>query len=178
DDPHDDALWAKKYAASKVPASIFTGRTRLYVQAMYGRPLYRYGSDNEVEPANDPAGPVLAALSPPSLALAAFTRADDTHSYPPVTITTSAGVRFDAATGRHWLMIVNGASLTVYPLLSCRAGESARKYLAGAALPDGATLSAADREKLEAFVLAYCRPDVKNAFNVTLGAASSGYAMG
>jgi hypothetical protein len=40
----DDALYAKKMAAHRCPASIFTGRARLYAQAMYGLPLYHPGS--------------------------------------------------------------------------------------------------------------------------------------
>jgi hypothetical protein len=179
--PEDSALSAKKYMASKCPASIFTGRARLYVQALYGRPRYEYGGDTSVEPKS--AGlsgfPSLASATPPSLSLPAYRRRDDTETYPAVTIDTSAGVRFDAATGRHWLMVIDGAHLNVYPLLSTRAGEKLRKYLvAGTPVGDDPALGEGDREKLEAYLLAYSLPDVKNKVAVEAGAATSAYSMG
>ena len=64
--PRGDALTAKRAMASSTgcPASIFTGRTRLYVQAMYGRPLYRYGSESSTSPAEESIpGPSLQAGS-------------------------------------------------------------------------------------------------------------------
>lgn len=172
--PSDDALAGKKFTASKIPASIFTGRTRLYVQAIYGRPLYDYNSDAA---ASDSAAArtiaALASLSPPSLAIPAFKRSDDTVNYDPVIITTSTGLYFDPVTGKHWLMQIGGAGLTVYPMKATGAAEKARKSLVGG------TLSADDKTKLESYVLAYSLPDAKNAFNVSFGVFSGpSYSMG
>ena len=172
----DDALTAKRYMASTsgCPPSIFTGRTRLYVQAMYGRPLHRYGSESSVTPAEESVGsPTLVSDGGiPSLSIPSYRAADAGTNYPPVTITTSSGVRFDPETGEHWLMNVNGGHLDVYPLKSSTVGETLRKYALAL------ELSESDREKIEAFVLAYSLPDVANKIAVPLGTEVTSYAMG
>jgi len=172
----DDALTAKRNMAASTgcPPSIFTGRTRLYVQAMYGRPLHRYGSESSTTPAEESiAGPSLQSGSgTPSLSIPSYRATEDGPAYPPVTISTSSGVRFDPATGQHWLMNVNGGHLDIYPLRSSPAGEALRKYALAL------ELSEADREKIEAYVLAYSLPDVANKIAVALGVEVSAYAMG
>lgn len=172
----DDALTAKRNMAASTgcPPSIFTGRTRLYVQAMYGRPLHRYGSESSTTPAEESiAGPSLQSGSgTPSLSIPSYRATEDGPAYPPVTISTSSGVRFDPATGQHWLMNVNGGHLDIYPLRSSPAGEALRKYALAL------ELSEADREKIEAYVLAYSLPDVANKIAVALGTEVSAYAMG
>ena len=172
--PADDALKAKKNMANGCPASIFTGRTRLYVQAMYGRPLYNYGGDSSLQPSSSGTGrPSLVSTAPPALSLPAYIRSTDTVTYPAVTIDTSAGVRFDPVTGKHWLMVINGDNLDVYSLLAPKIVEKLRLSLFA-----GGGLSAADIEKLEAYILAYSLPDVANMFSVSAGSASPGYSMG
>ena len=180
DDPADDALLAKKLMASKCPASMFTGRTRFYVQSMYGRPSYDYGGDASTEPTTSTvATPLLDGTSnQPALLLPAFKRSDDVHVYPNVSLNTSAGVFFDATSGQHWLMTVVGDGLNIYPLISSRTGESMRSYLAGKAVGVGVFLGPADKEKLEAYILAYCLPDVRNYFYLPVGPATNNYSMG
>lgn len=176
--PDDDVLLAKKLMVAGCPASVFTGRTRLFVQAVYGRPLYDYGGEGSLQQAiSATARPSLAASAPPALSLPAYARKSDATPYPPVVIDTSAGVRYDPATGKHWLMLINGASLDIYPLLSSKTGESMRKYLVNPAV-EKATLTADDQDKLEAYILAYCLPDVKNKWSIAAGASTPGYSMG
>ena len=45
--PADDLLVAKKLAADRCPPSMFTGRARLYAQALYGQHLYKRNSGTE-----------------------------------------------------------------------------------------------------------------------------------
>lgn len=181
DHPEDDALYTKKLMAKTCPASMFTGRLRLYVQAMYGRPLYDYGGDTSVDPITSTVQtPTLAAASMPSLVLPAYKHKGDDTVYTAITIDTSAGVfyRAEATGGKHWLMLVAGNALNVYPLISSRQGESLRKYLNAAPLSDGNPLDPDDVEKLEAFILAYCLPDVKNQFSVAASGATAAFSMG
>ena len=177
---NDSALRGKKITADGCPASMFTGRTRLYVQAMYGQSLYGYAGASTVDaPERWPDPPSLASTTPPSLNLPAYVQKDDQTSYQPVTIDTSTGVRFDPVTGKHWLINVNSESLAIYPLVSTAAGEKARKYLRGDPVTvKGTPLSADDIERLEAFVLAHSRPDVKNSFTIPTGLTSPRVAMG
>lgn len=178
DDPEDTALLAKKSMALGCPASVFTGRTRLYVQALYGRPLHHYGGDTSLVAATPRLSPSLAGTSPPSLSLPAFKHPDDETTYPALTIDTGTGVHFDAVTGKHWLLMIGADCINVYPLRSSTTGEAARKYLAGKKVNKTDTLGADDKEKLEAFILAYSLPDVKNVISVDCPGASSAYSMG
>ena len=178
DNPQNEALANKKSVAAACPASIFTGRTRMYVQALYGRPLYAAPETQGALPSYFPA--LGGGGGTPTLTLQAFKRSDDTVQYAPVTVDTSTGLCFIAATGAHFLITVGVGGLTVYPLKSSAAGEAARKFLTGIPANKGssAPLSPADTEKLEAFILSYSLPDVKNAFIVPLGVTSGGYGMG
>lgn len=167
----DSALVAKIAMATNqlsltpgCPPSVFTGRTRLYVQAMYGRPLH-VGDSTTV-------GPSLVPGSPPSLSVPAY-QAVPGVSYPAVSITTNTGVYYHAATGQHWLLNVSASHVTAYPLRATAAGEALRRYaLATEALDD------ADRERIEAYVLAHSLPDVSQAVSLALGASVGLSSMG
>lgn len=177
DDPEDAALLAKKRMAKTCPASMFTGRMRLYVQAMYGRPLYEYGSDAGVEPSTPGVqGPSLAPGAMPALTLPAYKHKGDDTVYPPLTVDTSTGVFYSAS--KHWLVQITAGALNVYPLLSSDRGEALRKYLNAAKLPDKQPMDPADKDKLEAFILAYCLPDIKNVVSVDCPGAGAAYSMG
>lgn len=160
----DDRLLAKKTMALSCPPSMFTGRARLYVQALYGSHLHAY---------NDPAAPTTlvatndnVTLGPQdgngySLYLAAYTRKDDTQAYPSVKINTSTGVYFHPATGGHTLINIEQGNIAAYPLVADPCGESARKFVV--VDPNNpSVLAQDDQDKLEAYILATCRPDVKN----------------
>lgn len=46
--PQSDALWMKKVAAHEVPASLYSGKMRLFVQAKYGGSLLRKSNGSEL----------------------------------------------------------------------------------------------------------------------------------
>jgi hypothetical protein len=172
--PDDASLAAKKIAAAGCPASVFTGRCRLYVQSMYGRHLYAQETLSAI-PVEPPE--LNDDTAPPSLKLKAFKRGSDETIYPKVSITTSCGVHLDDD-GVHWLFCPGLDSLAVYRLVAPARVEALRAYLK--AVPDARhTLNTPDRQRLEAYVLAYCLPDAKNVAwitpNLALHAVSMGY---
>lgn len=180
DDPADQNLVDKKNAAMRCPASIFTGKTRLYVQAMYGQYLYppdRVLADGTVVgAATEPlVGPSFLDTAPPSLMIPAYKPRDDEASYPAEQLTTNSGVYLDAD-GKHWLMRVDTDSVTICPLIGSTCAEGLRKYLKGPVEND--PISDEDREHLEAYVLASCRPYVKRRVVVALNVALAAYSMG
>lgn len=170
----DDQLLSKKLTAQLCPASIFTGRCRMYVQAMYGRHLYaNSGVDQNGDFVASGAVSYTPSLGPnignniaPSLKLKSHVRPDDTEAYPDIELTTSSGVYLDTDTGKHWLFLIPAALTTtvqVYPLIASSCGEAARKFLASTAgTSNGVLLNTTDREHLEAYILSTCLPDAKN----------------
>lgn len=79
----DESLWLKKLTALICPASIFTGKTRLYVQALYGRHLYTRKS-GDVTAGNVTADTLtigLVAGSPPYIMVPAFRTPGDTADW-------------------------------------------------------------------------------------------------
>ena len=185
DDPEDAELALKKFCAASCPASIFTGKTRLYVQAIYGEPM---NTKNKMDKdgyiiASGNATPSVS-IAPgiggtPSLLLPAYKRTTDTVTYDALELTTGTGVFLDPVTGRHWLFTATATDVVVCALIASKAGERMRKFLV--TLPPPAnTLNDLDREHLEAYVLSTCRPDVKNVsflpFGVSLNTWSLGYS--
>lgn len=164
-DPADDNLYAKKLTAVLCPPSIFTGKCRLYVQAMYGTPL----------DANNPPLEVVSETSAaPALRLPAYTRSDDSQSYADILLDTSCGVYLDHETGEHWLFNPTGNELRIYPLVGTKCAEPLRSLL-----KTDSDLSQTDRDHLEAYILSGCRPDVRRVHSAsgTLGGAGT-YSMG
>lgn len=169
--PSDDNLTSKKVTAIFCPASVFTGRCRLYVQALYGQHLYVAGS-------NDPSVfPDLELGSPPGIRVPSFKRTGE--SFDEVPIGTSDGVMLDKTTGKHWL-VSPGPSCLFFPLVGTPCAEGLRKYLVEP-VGDGLDIGAEGREHLEAYILSTCLPDRKNqqtvARNLDLpeGGSSMGY---
>lgn len=181
DDPADPKLPQKKTVAMRCPASMFTGKTRLYAQAMFGQYLYpppNLASDGSVTSATSAealAGPSFNDTAPPSLLLQAYKEAGDETSYPGVVLTTNCGVHLDAD-GNHWLFEMLTDELNVYPLIGSTCAQGMRKYLAATQVTD--PISAVDREHLEAYILSTCRPWVKNKVRVRLTRALATYSMG
>lgn len=185
-DPSDESLVTKKAIADYCPASIFTGKTRLYVQALYGRPLYDEDKLNGVGNITDAGKPMASIVSfdpgiggTPSIALAPYVRQSDTQTYQPVILTTGAGVFLDPATGKHWLFGTGSDGVVVYPLLAEPRAEALRRLLRTPATGKPA-LNELDREHLEAYILSTCRPDAKNVaylpFPEPLNTWSLGYS--
>ena len=164
----DEILVAKKSAAILCPASIFTGRCRLYVQSIYGRSLYAMqGAKQSGTPNPQPS--IGNSGATPAIYVDAYPRNGQTLQ--PVLVTTSSGVHLDAA-GNHWLFCPTSTGVTVYPLKSSKCGEGLRAKLVGD------ELNAQDKEHLEAYILADCRPDVANKVEVGHDKSVSSYSMG
>lgn len=174
----DDTLALKKIVAALVSPSVFTGRCRLYVQALYGRPLYEKEKlDLEGNGLNADENTYIPGLGPnvgnniaPSLMLNPYANPGDTAIYGKVELTTSSGVYFDKMTGTHWLLCVPAAMssyVEIYPLRASAAAETLREYLK----ETSTALNAKDKAHLEAFVLSRCLPDV--AHRQTAGAITT-----
>ena len=177
-DERDNDLVAKKIVVTKCPASIFTGRCRLYVQSMYGL--------HTTTDATDGAGTVLSigevvpfpvrlanTYGQPSLYVQAY-RAPGEPSPGEAWLGTGTGVHLDTATGRHWLLNPNATSVTVMPLKGSACAEALRRYL-----KDGTetALTAEDKEHLEAYILSTCRPVVQDVQTIAI-AETPMYSMG
>ncbi|MFC4927865.1 hypothetical protein [Delftia deserti] len=153
----DENLLSKKLTGMYCPPSIFTGRCRDWVQAVMGRFLYTDWHNSSTLVA--PLTLSLQSGAPPALTAAFHAEGRARAATPPARITTSSGVHRDIQ-GRHWLFLPGMASDTVdvYQLRSNACGELLRKALTPDA-PDWARkLSAADRELIEMYILAYSLP--------------------
>lgn len=172
---HDEALWAKKITAILCPASIFTGKTRLYVQALYGRHMYTKSGDAAKA---DPINIGLVYGSPPYIKVPSYRAPGDTAEYNAVPIFTSTGVYLDKTTGKHWLLSIDLTGITVHPLIGDACAESMRKFLT---VPYPKNLPALDEEaleRLEAYILSRSLPDQKNAQHAACTLGMSFYSMG
>ncbi len=184
DDPADMNLALKKVCATFCPASIFTGKTRLYVQALYGEPTYpKNKMDKDGYIISSGSAVPSVSLGPtggdsaPSLLLPAYARATDTIAYGALELTTGSGVFLDTVTGKHWLFATTTTGVLVYALIASKVGEQMRKWLITA--PASANpLNDLDREHLEAYVLSTCRPDVKNMKSLLFGATLNAWSLG
>lgn len=181
--PKDDALLAKKSMASGCPASIFTGKCRLYVQAMYGRFLYTAsGGDMEAGPVLRPDDANPGAT--PALLIQSYPKDKETDPDPDeITLNTSTGLYLDKTTGKHWLIkILNGGEVWVYPLIGSAAAEPLRKRLVTEgpnAVPEVvASLTDEDREHLETEILSTCRPDGNSKMIASGAISGEAYSLG
>lgn len=193
----DPDLAEKKALMLLCPSSIFTGKTRLYAQAMYGVPMHTYGSMEPGGPRvekKNPHRPITGlfgdgepSASPPALNIKAYVATDDfvvgpdglataeLRTYPDITLTTSHGVFLDTKNGLHYLIEPGYGIVTIYPLIGTRCAESLRKYLTSSHADD---MSTEDVENLETYILAYSLPDVKNKKVVDVPGLSGMWSMG
>lgn len=146
-------LFAKKRMMAACPASIFTGRTRLWVQAMYGR--------------HDDLTLCRLDVSLPS-ATPAITL---TLNEIPFRIHTSCGVYFDTATGEHWLIDVGFGKVSFYPMSADDCIEELRDYLLDPAFP------AADKERVETYILSDSLP-IREKIQEVVIPETANYSMG
>lgn len=126
-----ELLLQKKQIAAYAPPSVFTGKTRLYVQALYGAPI----------------GPALlySALVDNPLGTPFITVQN-------VDVTTSTGVYLDASNGHHWLVRINYGKATFYPMRASGCAEKLRKLLLNM------KISEKNRERIEAYILSTSYP--------------------
>lgn len=174
----DDALAAKKRMAVLCPASIFTGKCRMFVQAMYGQHLYQKGG---VTPNTAPQldeSQVTGVSAPPALLLQEYTKTGETGTGLNVQLHTSCGVYLDAI-GQHWLFAPTTGSVIVYPLIGSPSAEAMRKFLWDSpSVPVSKRLNSADREHLEAYILSTCRPYVLRKQTPPWPTSIAPYGMG
>lgn len=154
-DGADQNLVDKKRAAVFCPPSMFTGRARLYAQAMYGRALYVRGK--EPQDALVPTPTVVFGRGDPG-----FLLPDYAGSGERVWMNFNTGVFLDPVTKSHWLLCPTLGSITIYPLIADEMGERARFRLKQGKLNDEDTLH------LEAYILASCRPDISRSVTLSI----------
>ncbi len=172
----DDNLVYKKKAAYFCPPSMFTGRARLYAQAMFGRYLYE---NKDVKSYNKPPQLIFSA-GPPSLKLPLYDNKDakavedfrkivdaeraaaeaagyglifeDPYDIP---LNVSSGVFLDTKTGRHWLINLTSTQAIIHDLKGSSSAEQLRVFLSE---KKSGKLNEEDRGHLEAYILSSCRP--------------------
>lgn len=154
----DPDIIPKKYAAYNCPSSTFTGKCRLYVQAMYGAATYNGSTAPKIGPEQLKSYPTSFSFSHAATApmLRVPARAANEQA---VLLTTDCGVYLDESDGTHWLFCPVANVLEIYPLKSSKRGESLRKYLTADNI---AGLAQEDLHNLEAFILMDCRPAVSS----------------
>lgn len=126
----------RKKLAATIPASLFTGRTRLYVQSLYGGNW----PGLIIQDASVGAGR-------PYLSVSAV------GGYPDVQIHSGSGVYFDNATKSHFLITPGQSSATITPLIRSVCAEKYRLLLV-----EDESLSEADKERIEAYILSQSIP--------------------
>lgn len=134
---------SKKHMAMFCPPSIFTGKTRLYVQALYGRHeksstlTLNYGTET------------------PSITLANG-----------VKVTTSTGVYLDPKSNKHYLICVEAGAVKIYPMVTSVLAEKLRSKLGDT------TIAASDRERIEAYILSRSEPVPSSVQTLSIDAGS------
>lgn len=160
-DTEDERVSQKKGVANDCPSSIFTGRCRLYVQSVYGRPLYvpteaEDGIGSAARPYSFPFEAPGPSALPPTLKVTPYRHnaEDADEDVSQITITTSTGVHLDTATGKHWLINITPGTVQCFPLLSEKPMQRFRALLTAA----NTSLDQIDKDHLEAYILATCLP--------------------
>jgi len=150
--PADDGLHRKKQISVLCPASMFTGRCRLYIQALYGAHLYT-GKDGK-QTSHMPYDIIdISTGARPALMIN-----NKVSSLDAIFVGSSAGVYLDPKTGKHWLFRFTGWTAG-YPLKASAFGESLRKYLVTEDRdPNIEVLNTEDMEHLETYILSQSLP--------------------
>lgn len=131
-----DDLVGKKECIAKCPASMFTGKTRLYVQAIYGRKLSEWDWELDI-----PLG-----LSP---------RIKYKNS---AIININSGVYRDDQY-KHWLLTIHPGGILVTKLVRDERVDDLVPHLRNANYQS-------DWDKIEAYILAYSTPSESISFNI------------
>lgn len=167
----DESLATKKISANKYPASCFTGRMRMYVQAAYGQPLYDPTANGDAAEAPQKSIRSWDNLIPGLII--PYAQEIPKPAKLDLEVNVSAGV-VKTTDGKHWLVNVANDRLYIYPLKGSVAAERARPYIADASKD----LSPGEKEKLESYVLSTCRPVFSKMVVVPLGGSYQSISMG
>lgn len=132
----------RKKVTNRVPVSIFTGRTRLYVQSLYG------GTWKNLILSDASMG-----IGRPMLGI--NTSALEAAGYQPITLRSGTGLYFDISTKQHFLIQVGSDVAYIMPLIATACAERYRALLFTAGL------SAEDHERIEAYILSQSFPDAE-----------------
>lgn len=130
----------RKEVATRIPPSLFTGRMRLYVQSLYG------GNWPLVVLADASGG-----VGRPVLSI--NLRSRESGNLPPVYVGSGSGIFFDTTTKCHFLILPDADKAYVMPLVSTTCANKYRELLLAN------TLSIADQERVEAYILSQSFPD-------------------
>jgi hypothetical protein len=134
-------LWARKTTMQKVPASLYSGKLRLFVQAMYGSTRDDLSYEGSKLVLTDQSGAVYANPTDGRIKLA--------HSG------ISSHWLYTIGEGGYALCYFNGAYITMIPLLLSKIATKFAETLA--AHPNKNDFSF--HTKVEAYILAYAKPE-------------------
>lgn len=138
--PSGTDLVDKKKLAWRMPPSLFTGRARMYVQALYG------GNNPYISLTDASNG-----LGRPILGI--NTKQRDANMLPAVLMGSGCGIYLDPRTGKHYLLVPTPTAVYVYTL---GASDCAKKLRSK--IMDGSPLPAKERERIEAYILSHSMP--------------------
>lgn len=153
----DEVLRNKKITAVYCPASMFTGRCRLYVQAIYGSPIYKKRTGGFIKDVpNYRMVYEPGSGAPPYLEIEPYVAAGDENYYVWPAITKNTGVYFDPVSFRHHLVCVNATTIHVYPM---KVGSAATQLISLLDPSKSPKMTDADRTHLEAYILSVSTPN-------------------
>ena len=130
----------KKKLAWRLPPSLFTGRARMYVQALYG-------GNNPFISLSDASG----GIGRPVLGI--NTKQRDADDLPAVRMGSGCGIYLDKMTGKHYMLAPTGTVVYVYEMAVSDCAKKLRPKI-----KNGSTLSEKERERVEAYVLSHSIP--------------------
>lgn len=176
-----DAVYLKKQLMTQCPPSIFTGRCRLWIQAIYGSPLFQV-SEGEQEGSDVPLdfpvsyrGPGAVGSSAPSLFITPYRHNPDDKDEDTtlLIINTSTGVHLDTSTGKHWMMYVAATNVTCFELIPRKDMKKLQKYL----MAGDNTFGTTDKKHLETYMLATSLPSLPSRRTLNIDLPYPGNAM-
>lgn len=155
----------KKRLTAIVPPSIFTGKMRMYVQALYGR----HDHAEMLQLPTDGGG------RPPMLYMdwsKKFGTEENPVTGSVVAIDTNCGIHTDTTTGVHTLICINGTQATLYKLNPSRCAKKLRKSMLDPATPNG------DKVRIESYILSESKPDITSKVTLDIGGYAPRYSFG
>ena len=149
--------YGKKRLATIVPPSVFTGKMRQYIQALYGR-------HDHADFINLPPDSGIGAT--PHILMDWTKRFDGNE----IRLDTNCGIYTDAETGAHFLIVIRYTSIKIFKLKPSPCAKKLRDAMLNYDTPAG------DKMRIESYILSQSKPDIASMVERT--AAISGYSMG